>query len=89
MVSVDAGPIPVAQVRPTAQARYDLKEYLALREALQAELKTLHPSRDYMKAQRITGALWKAATMTSHRGRMATLRKATGKPSGQVQTALF
>jgi len=88
-VTVDCGPVPVAQVKPTAQALWDLKEYQALREKLQAELKTLHPSKDYMKRQRITGALWKAATMTSHAGRMRTLRAIDKTPAKAEQAVLF
>lgn len=89
LVNVDCGPVPVAQVKPTAQALWDLKEYQALREKLQAELKTLHPRKDYMRGQRITGALWKAATMTSHAGRMRTLRAIDKTPAKAEQAVLF
>jgi hypothetical protein len=91
-VTFDAGPVPTAQVKPTAQALWDLKEYQALREKLQAELKELKrisPSKNYMRCSRITGALWKACNMTSHSGRMRVLRaidKTTAKPE---QATLF
>lgn len=88
-VTVDCGPVPVAQLKPTAQALWDLKEYQALREKLQAELNALHPSKDYMRRQRITGALWKAATMTSHAGRMRTLRAIDKTPAKAEQAVLF
>jgi hypothetical protein len=89
-VTVDAGPVPVAHVKPTAQALWDLKEYQALRTTLQAELTTLnlYPTKNYNRCQRITGALWKASTMTSHAGRMKHLR-AIDKTTTPQQATLF
>jgi hypothetical protein len=88
-VTVDAGPIPQANVRPTAQALWDLKEYQALRATLQQELKTAQDARHHGQAQRICSALWKAATMTSHAGRMKHLRSATKSSPKPVQASLF
>jgi hypothetical protein len=58
-VNIDCGPVPTAQVKPTAQTLWDLKEYQALREKLQAELKTLNdsPSRNYGRLQEHSGRL--------------------------------
>ena len=89
-VTVDAGPVPIANVKPTAQTLWDLKEYQALRATLQAELATLnlYPTKNYARARRITGALWKASTMTSHAGRMRVLR-AIDKTTTPQQATLF
>lgn len=89
-VTVDAGPVPVAQVKPTAQALWDLKEYQALRAKLQAELKQKQDDRTAINRCRlITGALWKAATMTSHAGRMKTLRAIDRTVNKPQQATLF
>lgn len=88
-VTFDAGPVPKATVKPTAQALWDLKEYQALREKLQAELKELNrisPTKNYARCRKITGALWKASTMTSHAGRMKALR-AIDKPVTKAEQA--
>ena len=90
-VTFDAGPVPTATVKPTAQTLWDLKEYQALREKLQAELKTLNdsPSRNYARCRKITGALWKASTMTSHAGRMKALRAIDKTTVKAEQATLF
>jgi hypothetical protein len=88
-VTVDAGPIPQANVRPTAQALWDLKEYQALRATLQQELKTAQDTRQHGQAQRICSALYKAATMTSHAGRMKHLHSAAKSSPKPVQASLF
>jgi hypothetical protein len=91
-VTFDAGPVPTAQVKPTAQALWDLKEYQALREKLQAELKELNrisPSKNYARCRKITGALWKACTMTSHSGRMRVLRAIDKTTAKAEQATLF
>jgi len=90
-VTIDCGAVPTANVKPTAQALWDLKEYQTLRATLQNELTTLnlHPSLNYNRCQRITGALWKAATMTSHAGRMKHLRSVAKTDSKPQQASLF
>ena len=90
-VTVDAGPVPIAHVKPTAQTLWDLKEYQALRTTLQTELATLnlYPSLNYARARRITGALWKASTMTSHAGRMKHLRSVSRLDTTPQQATLF
>lgn len=88
-ITVDAGPVPVANVRPTAQALWDLKEYQNLRITMQKELKTAQENRQHGTAQRISGALWKAATMTSHAGRIKILRAALKTSQKPVQASLF
>ncbi len=88
-VTVDAGPVPVANVRPTAQALWDLKEYQNLRATMQQELRTAQDNRQHGTAQRISGALFKAANMTSHAGRMKTLRSALKTSQKPVQASLF
>ena len=91
-VTVDAGPVPVANVRPTAQALWDLKEYQALRATLKAELDELNRIggvRNSNRAGAICGALWKAGTMTSHAGRMNHLRSVAKADSKPQQATLF
>ena len=90
-VAVDAGPVPIANVKPTAQTLWDLKEYQALRTTLQQELATLnlYPTKNYARASRITGALWKASTMTSHAGRMKHLRSISRLDTTTQQATLF
>jgi hypothetical protein len=89
-VTVDAGPIPVANVRPTAQALWDVKEYRTLRTELQNELARLQNDRSqYARARRICGALWKAASMTSHAGRMKHLRSVSTTDTKPQQASLF
>jgi len=90
-VTIDAGPVPIANVKPTAQTLWDLKEYRALRTTLQNELATLnlYPTKNYARASRITGALWKASTMTSHAGRMKHLRSVSRLDTTPQQATLF
>jgi len=88
-VTIDAGPVPVAHVKPTAQTLWDLKEYQALRANHQAELKMAQEARQHGFAQRITAALWKASTMTSHAGRMKHLRSVSRLDTTPQQATLF
>ena len=89
-VTVDAGPVPIANVKPTAQTLWDLKEYQALRTTLQQELARIQNDRSqYARCRKITGALWKASTMTSHAGRMKHLRSISRLDTTPQQATLF
>ena len=88
-VTVDAGPVPIANVQPTAQQKWDLREYQSLRTSLQRQLQAAQDARQHGTAQRICSALWKAATMTSHSGRMRTLRAALMNSQKPAQASLF
>jgi hypothetical protein len=81
--------VPIANVQPTAQQKWDLREYQSLRTSLQRQLQAAQDARQHGTAQRICSALWKAATMTSHSGRMRTLRAALMNSQKPAQASLF
>ena len=88
-VTVDCGPVPEAQVRPTAQALWDLKEYVALRQTMTEQIESLRASKQFGAEYRYKTALFKASRMTSHSGRMRVLRAAMSKTKQPVQASLF
>ena len=80
-VTIDAGKVPTAQIKPTAQVLYDLKQYRTLRDQLQAELNDVrqhHSGPSYLRSRILYAALQSAASKTSHAGRMKALKAATG-----------
>jgi len=96
-VSIDCGPVPVANVRPSAQTLWDLKEYRALRDVIRSEWKSIEdlkshgyvPHDQYMRGRALIRALNHARTLTSHGGRMKTLRAVSkpGKVAAKPQQA--
>lgn len=88
-VTIDCGPVPVANVKPTAQALWDLKEYMALRQTMTEQIPALKASKQFGAEYRYKTALFKSSRMTSHSGRMRVLRAAMSKAKQPVQASLF
>lgn len=95
-VTVDAGGIPIAQVKTNAKILRELNEYRALRQILSDEWQDLNsqgfiPREQWNRKIRLENTIRHARTLTSHGGRMKALRSVTGQqaPARQMQAVLF
>lgn len=88
-VIVDAGAVPVAQVKPDARILRELREYRALRQILSDEWQELNSQGRLSREQwnrkiRLSNAIGHARTLTSHAGRMKALANVGHVPQRQT-----